>query len=229
MKRCETAYQSSFFDSGLQGENYVCYVATDNFKAGQLAGQYMAKLLAGKGKVAVLRYAEGSDSTMKREDGFLDAIRTVSGIEVVTSNQYAGVSTESALKAAENLLARFGATAGNLQIDGIFCATEPTTLGILRALENAGCAGKVRFVGFDSSEKIIAALQAGELDGFVVQNPMKIGYLGAKTLVQHLRSESGTSAGPRRIDTGSILITRQNINDPEIHELLHPDLSKWLK
>lgn len=213
------------FDSGLQGENYVSYVATDNFKAGQLAGQYMANLLDGKGKVAVLRYAEGSDSTVKREDGFLDAMRAVKGIEVVSSNQYAGVSTESALKAAENLLTRFGATAGNLQIDGIFCATEPTTLGILRALENAGCAGKVRFVGFDSSEKMIAELQAAELDGFVVQNPLKIGYLGVKTLVQHLRG----GEVPRRIETGSTLVTKQNLNDPEIHELLNPDLSKWLK
>ena len=213
------------FDSGLQGENYVSYVATDNFKAGQVAGQYMAKLLEGKGKVAVLRYAEGSDSTTKREDGFLDALRTISGIEVVISNQYAGVTTESALKAAENLLARFGGTAGDLQIDGIFCATEPTTLGILRALENAGYAGKVRFVGFDSSEKMLAALQAGELDGFVVQNPLKIGYLGVKTLVQYLRGEQA----PRRFDTGSVLITKQNINDPEIHELLNPDLNKWLK
>ena len=213
------------FDSGLQGENYVSYVATDNFKAGQLAGQYMAKLLVGKGKVAVLRYAEGSDSTTKREDGFLDALRTVSGIEVVSSNQYAGASTESALKAAENLLARFGGTAGNLQIDGIFCATEPTTLGILRALENAGYAGKVRFVGFDSSEKMLAALQAGELDGFVVQNPLKIGYLGVKTLAQHLRG----GQVPRRLDTGSILVTRLNLIEPELHDLLHPDLGKWLK
>ncbi len=213
------------FDSGLQGENYVSYVATDNFKAGQLAGQYMAKLLAGKGKVAVLRYAEGSDSTTKREDGFLDALRAAGGIEVVSSNQYAGVTTESALKAAENLLARFGGTSGDLQIDGIFCATEPTTLGILRALENAGYAGKVRFVGFDSSEKMLSALQAGELDGFVVQNPMKIGYLAVKTMVQHLCDEPV----PSRIDTGSILITKQNINEPEIQELLNPDLGKWLK
>jgi ribose transport system substrate-binding protein len=213
------------FDSGLQGENYISYVATDNFKAGQLAGQYMTKLLGGKGKVAVLRYAEGSDSTTKREDGFLDALQTVDGIEIVTSNQYAGVTTESALKAAENLLARFGGMSGDLQIDGIFCATEPTTLGILRALENAGYAGKVRFVGFDSSEKMLTALQAGELDGFVVQNPMKIGYLAVKTLVQHLRGEEV----PRRIDTGSILITKQNLNEPEIHELLNPDLGKWLK
>ena len=213
----------AIFDSGLQGDNYVSYVATDNFKAGQLAGQYMAKLLDGKGNVAVLRYAEGSDSTTKREDGFLDAIRAFNGIEVVTSNQYAGVTTESALQAAENLLARFGAAGGSLQIDGIFCATEPTALGILRALQNAGFAGKVEFVGFDSSETMIAALRAGELSGFVVQNPMRIGYLGVTTLVGHIRGEQA----PRRIDTGSTLVTRENIDQPTILELLNPDLSKY--
>jgi ribose transport system substrate-binding protein len=211
------------FDSGLKGDNYISYVATDNFKAGQLAGQYMVKLLGGKGNVAVLRYAEGSDSTTKREDGFLDAIQAFEGIEIVTSNQYAGATTESALQAAENLLYRFGGTEGNLRIDGIFCATEPTALGILRALQNAGFAGKVKFVGFDSSEKMIAALRAGELSGFVVQNPMRIGYLGVKTLVGHIRGEKV----PRRIDTGSILVTMENIDQPEIHKLLNPDLSKY--
>jgi len=211
------------FDSGLQGDNYVSYVATDNFKAGQLAGQHMAKLLDGKGSVAVLRYAEGSDSTTKREDGFLDAIRAFEGIEVVTSNQYAGVTTESALQAAENLLSRFGASVGNLRIDGIFCATEPTALGILRALQNSGYAGKVKFVGFDSSDKMITALRAGELSGFVVQNPMRIGYLAVKTLVDHIRGRQA----PRRIDTGSTLVTLENIDQPEIHKLLNPDLSKY--
>jgi ribose transport system substrate-binding protein len=211
------------FDSGLQGDNYISYVATDNFKAGQLAGQYMAKLLDGKGNVAVLRYAEGSDSTTKREDGFLDAIQAFADIEIVTSNQYGGVTTESALQAAENLLSRFGGNEGNLQIDGIFCATEPTALGILRALQNAGFAGKIKFVGFDSSEKMIDALRAGELSGFVVQNPMKIGYLGVKTLVEHIRGRQV----PRRIDTGSVFVTMENIDQPEIHDLLNPDISKY--
>jgi len=211
------------FDSGLQGDNYISYVATDNFKAGQLAGQYMAKLLEGKGKVAVLRYAEGSDSTTKREDGFLDAIAAFEGINVVSSNRYAGVTTESALQAAENMLSRFGGTEGNLRIDGIFCATEPTALGILRALQNAGFAGKIKFVGFDSSEKMIDALRSGELSGFVVQNPMRIGYLGVKTMVEHIRGKQV----PKRIDTGSVLITKENIDQPEIHDLLNPDLSKY--
>jgi len=225
----DQAMQSSvpvvIFDSGLQGDNYVSYVATDNFRAGRLAGEYMAKLLGGKGRVAVLRYAEGSYSTTRREDGFLDALKAFADIEIATSNQYAGVTTESAMKAAENLLSRFRGADGNLGIEGIFCATEPTTLGILRALENAGSAGKIKFVGFDSSEKMIAALRSGALDGFVVQDPMKIGYLGVKTLVDHIR---GVQV-PRRIDTGSILITRENLDQPEIQSLLNPDLSQWLE
>jgi ribose transport system substrate-binding protein len=213
------------FDTGLQGDNYVSYVATDNFKAGRLAAEYMGKLLDGKGKLVVLRYAEGSDSTTKREDGFLAGIETFDNVEVVSSSRYAGVTTAGALKAAENILARFSKAGGGLEIDGIFCATEPTTLGILRALQDSGYAGQVRFIGFDSSEKMIAALRAGELDGFVVQDPMKIGYLGVKTLVEHLRG--GNVA--RRIDTGSTLVTADNIDQPEIRDLLNPDLSKWLK
>ena len=213
------------FDSGLQGDNYISYVATDNFKAGQLAAEYMIKLLKGKGKVVVLRYAEGSDSTTKRENGFLDGMKKSEGIEIVSSNRYAGVTTESALKAMENLISRYTSADGTLQIDGIFCATEPTTLGILRALQDSGLAGKVQFVGFDSSEKMIAALRAGHLSGFVVQNPFNIGYLAVKTMVGHLRGEKV----PERIDTGSTLITKGNLDRPEIRELLSPDLSKWLK
>jgi ribose transport system substrate-binding protein len=225
----ETAMRSDIpvviFDSGLQGNNFSSYVATDNFKAGKLAAEYMAKLLDGKGKVVVLRYSEGSDSTTKREEGFLDGIGAWEGIEIVSSNQYAGVTTESALRAAENLFSRFSGAEGSLEIDGIFCATEPTTLGILRALQDSGYAGKVRFVGFDSSNTMIAALRAGHLSGFVVQKPFSIGYLGVKTMVRHLRGEQV----PGRIDTGSILVTRENLDQAEIRELLSPDLSKWLK
>jgi ribose transport system substrate-binding protein len=213
------------FDSGLKGENYISYVATDNFKAGQLAGRYMAKILNQQGKVVVLRYAEGSYSTTRREEGFLDAIRAFDDIDVVSSNQYAGVTIESALQTAENLLSRYRNNDDGLEIDGLFCATEPTTLGILRALQNMGSAGKVKFIGFDSSTKMIAALRAGKLSGFVVQDPFKIGYLGVKTLVHHLQGRRI----PRRIDTGSTLVTTENLLDPHIHKLLNPDLTKWLR
>lgn len=213
------------FDSGLKGDNYVSFVATDNLKAGQLAGDYMAEILGANGRVVVLRYSEGSDSTTKRENGFLKALTRYEGIEVVSSNQYAGVTVESAMKAAENLLTKFSGAGGGVEIDGIFCATEPTTQGILRALENMGMAGKIKFVGFDFSDKMIAALREGKLDGFVVQDPMNIGYLAVKTMVGHLNGEQVKN----RIDTGSRLINSENLDEPEIQKLLNPEVDKWLE
>jgi len=213
-------------DSGLKSEDYVSFVATDNYIGGRKGGERLAEILGGKGKVVLLRYQEGSASTANRERGFLDVLKEkYPDIEVVSSNQYAGVSTESALRTAENLLSRFRRADGSSEIDGVFCATEPTTLGILRALQDTGYAGKITFIGFDSSKQMIAALRADELNGFVVQDPLKIGYLGVKTMVQHLRGEQV----PRRIDTGSMLVTRQNLDTPQIHELLNPDLGKWLQ
>jgi len=213
------------FDSGLKGKDFVSYVATDNFEGGKIAGRHMGKLLDGKGKVAVLRYSEGSYSTTKREDGFLDAIKQFPEIEVVSSNQYAGVTTESALQAAENMFQRFTDKQDGLQIDGIFCATEPTTLGILRAMENTGMAGKIKFVGFDTSEMMISAMRKGNLSGFVVQDPVKIGYLGVKTILQHLNGQEVEG----RVDTGAVLITLDNIDQPQIQQLLKPDLSELKK
>ena len=84
-----------------------------------------------------------------------------------------------------------------------------------------GFAGKVIFVGFDSSEKLIQALENKELRGLVIQNPFKMGYLGVKNAVKYLNGESYE----KRIDTGIIIATPENMNDPEIRRLLSPDLS----
>lgn len=211
-------------DSGLQSEDYVSFVATDNRHGGQLAGEHLAKLLGGKGKVVMLRYQEGSASTNEREAGFLDAMKKAPGIEVVSSNQYGGATTETAYKASENLLAPLKKPDGSLAVDGIFCPNESTTFGMLRALQDARLAGKVKFVGFDSSEKLVAALEAGELHGLVLQDPMNMGYLGVKTMVQHLRGEKVE----KRISTGETLATKENMNEPRIKELLKPDYAKWL-
>jgi len=210
------------FDSGLKGKDFVSYVATDNFEGGKIAGKHMGELLNGQGKVAVLRYSEGSFSTSKREDGFLSAIKEFPEIEVVSSNQYAGVTTESALKAAENIFQRFTNDQAKVQINGIFCATEPTTLGILQALKNIGQGGEIKFIGFDTSDIMVSALRNGRLSGFVVQNPEKIGYLGVKTMLRHLNGEKVE----KRIDTGATLITIENIDQPEIQQLLNPDFAK---
>jgi ribose transport system substrate-binding protein len=212
-------------DSDLKGGEYTSFVATDNYRGGKLAAQHMIELLKGKGRIAVLRYAEGSASTMKREQGFLEEIATAKGITVVSENQYGGVTTETAYRASENLLAPLKSSKGILTIDGIFCPNESTTFGMLRALQDGGFAGHVRFIGFDSSTKLVEALTNGQLDGLVLQSPFTMGYLGVKTIAAHLKGEPVE----KRIDTGVTLVTKDNMNEPAVHELLQPDLSRWLQ
>ena len=210
-------------DSGLKSEEHVSFVATDNKQGGSLGGQHLAKLLKEKGKVVMLRYQEGSASTMNREQGFLDAMAENEGLEVVSSNQYGGATTETAYKASENLLAPYKED-GKLTIDGIFCPNESTTFGMLRALQDGGFAGTVKFVGFDSSPKLVEALGKGQIHGLVLQDPMRMGYLGVKTMVAYLR---GGKVEPR-VDTGVGVATPENMNEEKTKQLLEPDFKKWL-
>jgi ribose transport system substrate-binding protein len=212
-------------DSGLKGEDYVSFVATDNEVGGRLGGEKLASLLGGKGRIILLRYAEGSDSTTKREDGFLTAIRANPGIEIVSANQYAGADVEGAYKKGEAILSQHKRPDGSLAIDGIFCPNESSTFGMLRVLEDNGWAGKVKFVGFDASDNLVKALESGHIDALVVQDPMRMGYLGVKTIVSHIKGEKVE----RRIDTGVRVVSKADMEKPEIKELLHPDLARWLK
>lgn len=212
-------------DSGLKSKDYVSFVATDNYIGGRKGGEHLAKTLGGKGKVIMLRYQEGSASTANREQGFLDVLKAkYPEIQVVSSNQYGGATSDSAQRASENLLAPLRTPEGGLTIDGIFCPNESSTFGMLRALQGSGLAGKVKFVGFDSSERLVQALEKGEIHGLVLQDPINMGYLGVKIMVKHLQSQKLE----QRIDTGSAVATPENMNDPKIRNLLEPDYKKWL-
>jgi ribose transport system substrate-binding protein len=203
-------------DSGLQGQDYISFVATDNYQGGVLAGRRMGGLLNGKGRLLVIRYQAGSASTTERERGFLETLeREFPGLTLLAKDQYAGPTTETAYQTAENLLSRFR------DADGLFCPNESSTFGALRAVQEAGLAGKIRFVGFDSSPKLVQALADGHLDALVLQNPVKMGYLGVRTIVQYLRGEKIAQL----IDTGVTLVTKDNMGSDEIKILLTPDLS----
>jgi ribose transport system substrate-binding protein len=209
-------------DSGLKGSDYVSFVATDNLKGGEMGGDRLAEVLGGKGKVVLLRYAEGSDSTNRREDGFLAAMKKHSGIEVVSSNQYLGSDVEGAYKRAEGVLSRFKNPDGSLQINGIFCPNESTTFATMRVLQDNGWAGKVRFVGFDAAPNLVEGMEKGIIDGLVLQDPVKMGYLGVQTMVAHLKKQPVE----KWIDTGVTVATPQNRQQPEIVALLEPERVK---
>jgi ribose transport system substrate-binding protein len=207
------------FDSGVKWNDYVSFVATDNTKAGALGAERLGSLLGGKGDVILLRYAEGSASTMERESGFLTTLsQKYPAIRVVSSNQYGGATTETAYAASENLLSTFK------NVQGIFAPNESTTFGMLLALDAAGRTGKLKFVGFDASAKLVEALGQGKLDGLVLQNPLHMGELAVDTLLDSLAGK----AVQKRIDTGEYMVTRENMSQPDMKALLSPDLSKYL-
>ena len=207
-------------DSDLQTDSTVSFVATDNYKGGQMAADRLGSLLGGKGGVLLLRYAEGSASTAARERGFLEQLKAkYPGIRVVSADQYAGPTRETAKRASENLLNRFGTG-----LQGIFTPNESSTIGMLLALQDIGLAGKVRFVGFDASAILLDAIKARQLDGIVVQNPMRMGYLGVKTMAEYLHGRPVE----RRIDTGVILVTGANIDSTATQEVIHPPIARYL-
>jgi ribose transport system substrate-binding protein len=204
-------------DSSLQGSDYSSYVATDNYKGGVLAALRLGQLLDGKGRIFLIRYQEGSASTVQRETGFYDTVKKeFPDLVLLVQDQYAGATTETAYQLAENLISRFP------DVQGVFAPNESSTFGTLRALQEFRLAGKVVFVGFDSSPKLVQGLQDGHIQGLVVQNPRKMGYLGVKTMVALLRGEPIEKV----IDTGVVLATADNMNDLDIQSLLSPDLSK---
>jgi ribose transport system substrate-binding protein len=204
----------------LDGDDYLSLIATDNVKGGQLGAQRLAAVLGDKGTVILMRVLVGVESTMAREQGFLDEIRRHPGIRILSDNQYGGITTETSYQLGENLLNRFP------DVDGIFCPNESTTFGMLRALTDSGKAGKVKFVGFDASEKLIAALRSKQILGLVLQNPFRMGELSVKAMARHLRDPQ--SPIERTVDTGAVVATPENIDTPEIHALLSPPLDQYL-
>ncbi len=200
-------------DSALKGEvgkDFVSFVATNNHRGGEIGGEELARILGGKGKVVLLRYSEGSASTAEREAGFLEVIKRHPGITLTVDNRYGGATVSSAQDASMNLIDKIR------DADGIFCPNESSTQGMLLALRQTGLAGQKKFVGFDTSPFLLAALNKGEIEGLVAQNPTRMGYLGVVTAVKHLRGEKVEPA----IDTGCVLVTKTNQSDPAVKTVL---------
>jgi ribose transport system substrate-binding protein len=201
------------FDSSLKGQagkDFVSYVATNNTKGGEMAGEQLAKLLGGKGKVVLLRYAPGSGSTGEREEGFIKTAKA-GGLTILVDNRYGGATVASSKAEAMKLVDQLK------QADGVFAPNESSTLGLLGALRDNGLAGKVKFVGFDATPPLVDALQKGEINSLVAQDPARMGYLAVQTVVKKLNGETVEPV----VDTGVRLITQDSIKEPETRKFLN--------
>jgi ribose transport system substrate-binding protein len=204
------------FNSALQGDDQVAYISTDNDKGGVMAAEYIGSLLEGRGKIILIRVTASVEGSTKREEGFLRTVRTkFPGLRILSDNQYAGVTTETAYQTTESLLNRYA------DVQAIFTPNESSTFGCLRALEDHGLAGKIIHVGFDSSKKLIEALEEKKIRGLILQDPFGMGYRSVQTAVFCLKGQSFE----KTVDTGVYLATPENMNEPRMKKLLAPDLS----
>lgn len=203
------------FDSGLDElETIVSYVATDNGRSGELAADRMAEALENEGDVILMRYNPGSESTYQREEGFLKALKEKHpSINVISADQYAGITPEESLNNCQQILLKY-----RDEVRGVFTVCEPNSTGMLGALENSGLAGKVRFIAFDPNDRLIAAMAEHKVDGIVLQDPVQMGYLAVKTMIDHLNGREVEKV----ISTGEYVATPDNMHEPKYDTLLHP-------
>ena len=193
----------------------MSYVSTDNGKGGRLAGRRMGELLKGKGTVLMLRYQEGSASTEEREAGFLAELKSgFPGVTVISADQYAGPTRDTAKRASENLLNRFAT-----RVDGIFTPNESSTAGMLLALQDIGKAGAITFVGFDYSSSFIEPLRQGRAQGLRRAEP---GEHGLPEREDDGRAPAASSPCRPSVDTGVELVTLDNLQDPKIQAVINP-------
>lgn len=201
-------------DSGIASDDAKSFVATDNIDGARKAADALAKLMGEKGSVAVIPFVQGAATSNMREKGFKDGIAKYPGIKVVAT-QYSKSDVDTGMKVTENILT------AHPDLAGIFAANEAGAVGCARALEQRGVAGKVKLVAFDAAPSEIDALKHGTIQALVVQNPFRMGYEGVKAAVDVIHGKSV----PKRIDTGVVVATKQNMDTPEVHKVLYP-LSK---
>jgi len=200
----------TIFDSGINTENYLSYVATDNRQGGVVAADRLAERLGGKGNVAILGVKAGSVSTDEREQGFQETIKQkYPGITIVAF-QYGDADRAKSLDRAMDILT------AHPDLNGMFASNESSTVGAVQAIKQKGLASKVILGGFDSSPNLIEDLKAGAIDSLVLQNPFKMGYEGVKAVVDKLNGQTP----PRRLDTGVKLLTKENVDSAEMQELI---------
>lgn len=214
-------------DSDLADNSlYIKYVATNNYNGGKKAAEHLLASLAKKGRQApklyLFPYETGSESTEQREKGFLETVKAAFEKHKggsVTFGEYAGSTVTTAQSKAAQVLPRLAKEG----YDGIFAVNESATSGMLNAMRTLGLEGKIALMGFDAAAPLLEALRKDEVEGLIVQDPYRMGYLGVWTLVRHLEGDD-VSAGGKYLPTGETLVTKDKLDSPETTGLFNPEV-----
>ena len=205
------------FDSPIDTDQFVSQVATDNYRAGELAAERMGQLLHGKGKIAMVMVQPGAASTMAREDGFQKKIKSSFPAIDIVAAQYGWADFAKSLAVAENILT------AHPELDALFASNESSTVGAAQALKGRNT--KVKLVGFDWSPTLLDDLKSGLIDSLVVQDPFRMGYESVRAAMDHLNGKPVKKIN----NLEPMLVDRTNINSPEVQARINPDLKKYLQ
>lgn len=197
-------------DSYVDEEVQELLVATDNKEAGETLGNYMRTLIDGNTEIAIVGYVQGVSTAVEREEGVRNGLGSAAGQIVDT------VFCDSEYDKAYDLTCELVSKHPDLGV--IAGLNEYSATGVARAIRDLGLEDRIKVVGIDSSLESIQFLEAGIMQGLVVQKPFNMGYLGVEKAVQLLEGVQVE----RNIDSGSKLITRENMYTDENQKLLFP-------
>jgi ribose transport system substrate-binding protein len=206
----------TIFDSGVGIEDYVSFIATDNYQAGATAARRLAALIGGKGEVAMLMQKPGGTSTVLREQGFVDTMAKEFPDIRIAARQFGMADPARSRAAAENILT------GHPALAGMFASSEASSIGAIHAIRSRNLSGKIKLVTFDSSQDHVQGLKDGTIDVMLVQDPFRLGYEAVKSLTVKL---SGRTPA-RRLDLPARAIVKADLDQPDVRALLFPDWQK---
>ena len=208
----------AIFDSDIDTEKRLTYVATDNREGGRMAARKMGELLLGEGEVAIISFMPGSAATMEREEGFREEIKK-------TFSEDSGLCRRRmGWRIGRRLVQRPRISWPRIRIcEGCSRITNRVRRERCWRSRLAGDA-KVRMMAFDSNDQLVADLQDRYIDALVIQKPLQMGYESVKALGRKLQGQPVES----RVDLPAVLVTRADLEKPDVIELLHPDLRTWL-
>jgi ribose transport system substrate-binding protein len=211
-------------DSGLAEKgSYVKYVATDNYNGGCLAAKHLIAELQKRGKtkpkLILFRYAVGSQATEDREEGFKRTVEELCPDVVwLSTDQYAGATRDSAMRAAGPLVLRFKDEA-----DGIFAPNESSATGMAEVLKSQGHNKKILVMGFDASKPLLDMIREGDIVGSILQDPYRMGYVSTWYCMQYLRGRDVNNHGRDMSEsTGEYLVTKENLDTEFVRGLYDP-------
>lgn len=205
----------SVFDSGVNVEGYVTFVATDNFQAGCTAARRLAAVIGNRGKIGMVMHKPGGLSTVLREQGFEQTITKEFPNITIAARQFGMSDRAKARAAAENMLT------AQPDLAGLFASSEASSFGAIQALSARGLNGKVKLITFDTSDLHVTALKSGTVDVMLVQDSYRIGYEAVRSLADKLHGR----APAHRIDLPVRIITRDDLGKPDVEALLSPKVA----